>query len=330
MPSTMTLEPPASIRRLCEMSGVYPVCVAVWGEAADPGHEHGGRVLHRGDIALPRSEDVPNLAVNLSHNSAERVGVFAQVTSTPSALWAAIKLGRRGRELVEAGHLAVSAETDDAGRLSGLALVDPLDMPGLPSARVWVDRPPSVAASEFFAPRSGLAAIAREADIRGGRMIFNPQKTPVLPQGPMPTVIDAGAQKAEIRAQSITAAHEQVEADRRRHEERMAAFAAAEAEQKELLLVGAGVPMSHWPKHTAGYQRWRAHEDLIAASREADRRRVEDQLAAERAAEERAREAAGIRELVESWHARELVPAEPTAEGVPWWRRLFRPALAAR
>jgi hypothetical protein len=147
-----------------------------------------------------------------------------------------------------------------------------------------------------------------------------------------------GAVKAELHASSVTAAHEQVEADRRRRDERLAAFAAAEADREEQLLIGSGVPMSHWPKHTDGYRRWKVHEDLIAASREADRRRVEDQLAAEREAEReaarRAVEAAGIRELVESWHARELVdlvPSEPV-KGVAWWRklRLSRPALAAR
>jgi hypothetical protein len=73
----------------------------------------------------------------------------------------------------------------------------------------------------------------------------------------MPAVVDAGAVKAELHAASLTAAEEQVEADRRRHAERLAACAAAEAAREQDLLIRDGVPMSHWPKHTDGYRRWK-------------------------------------------------------------------------
>jgi hypothetical protein len=163
-------------------------------------------------------------------------------------------------------------------------------------------------------------------------VVLNPQRQPP-PHPPATIAMDAGAERAELHAASMTAAHEQVEADRRRRDERLAAFAAAEAAHEQDLLIRDGVPMSHWPRHTDGYRRWRAHEDQIEAAHEAARLRQaeEDRLAAAREAEQRAAFAAGVAELQASWRERERVPAEPqTGQGVPWWLRLFRPAMAAR
>jgi hypothetical protein len=120
-------------------------------------------------------------------------------------------------------------------------------------------------------------------------VVLNPQRQP--PHPPATIAMDAGAERAELHAASMTAAHEQVEADRRRRDERLAAFAAAEAAHEQDLLIRDGVPMSHWPRHTDGYRRWRAHEDQIEAAHEAARLRQaeEDRLAAAREAEQRAR-----------------------------------------
>jgi hypothetical protein len=156
----------------------------------------------------------------------------------------------------------------------------------------------------------------------------------------MPAVVDAGAVKAELHAASLTAAEEQVEADRRRHAERLAAFAAAEAAREQDLLIRDGVPMSHWPKHTDGYRRWKAHEDQLAAEHEADRlrRAEEDRLEATREADRRRVEAAGIAELVARWREREtkgyLHAVQTTSEPAKWrsWLRtlLSLPVPAAR
>jgi hypothetical protein len=56
----------------------------------------------------------------------------------------------------------------------------------------------------------------------------------------LPAVIDAGAQRAELHAASLSAAHERVEEDRRRHAERMASIKAAESEHEERMLSRQG------------------------------------------------------------------------------------------
>ena len=268
------------------------MCVVPHGEPTSVGHEHEGRTFSQGDVGLPRSQDVPGLAVNLDHG-AKRVGVFASVMSTPDALWASVKFSRRARELIDAGFRSVSMETDDEGRLSGLALISD-GAPALPGARVWTDLPPapppSSAVTEFFEPNSVLAAIAREAN--GGRVILNGPRVPAPSTSTMPAVVDLGRQRAEIRSQSLTAAHARIESDRRAHAERLASFAAVEAEAEELLLIASGTPTCFWPEHTDGFRRWKAFEEQLTAQRAAE--------AAEREEEHRLRLAERRRRLDEA------------------------------
>ena len=334
MPSTTTPEPPASIRRLCESSGVYPVLVVPWDEPADTDHDtHPGQVYRRGDVGLPRAPE--NVAFNLDHNGGDVAGAVGVVAVDDVGMWCAAKLGTRALSHLAAGRTAVSAEVDDEGRLSGVALVTgPFAVPAFPSARVLTDGAPTPGfLTPPPAPPAGvLQTIAREADRSGGLVVLNPQRQPP-PMPPATIAMDAGAERAELHAASLSAAHEQLEADRRRRDERLAAFAAAEAAREQDLLIRDGVPTCFWPRHTDGYRRWRAHEDQLAAAHEAARlRQAEaDRLAAAREAERRAAFAAGVHELQKSWRERERTPAEPqTGAGVPWWLRLFRPAMAAR
>jgi hypothetical protein len=158
--------------------------------------------------------------------------------------------------------------------LEGLALIsNGFDSPGFPSARVWAPEgnvPILVAEPE----RGLLESVAALADANGHRLILNAPPAPVTPRvAARARLVDARREREEFHASSITAIDEEVARAARRFEERRAAAAQADAEREEGLLVASGVPMSHWPKHTAGYRRWRAHEDQVEAERQADQER---------------------------------------------------------
>lgn len=124
-----------------------------------------------------------------------------------------------------------------------------------------------------------------------------------------------GRARAELTAFSISAAEADLDRDRARYVERIESFRQVEAAREEDMLIASGIPMSRWPKHTAGYQSWQALVDQQEAERAAERRRLD--------------EAVAEHERTWCWRDREVRSAEPW-EGVSWWRRLLRrPATSA-
>ena len=211
--------------------------VVPWGVPADAGHDtHPRQVYRRGDVHLPRSPE--RVGFNLDHNPGDVAGRVGVVAVADVGLWCAAKLDSRALSHISEGRTSVSAEIDDAGRLSGVALVTAeFAGPAFPSARVLTDLflTPGFLTPPPPAPTTALQWVVREADAHGGLLILNPQRSPVLP----PPVAHArggghGRREAELHASSVTAVHEQVEADRRRRDERLAASATAEADREEL------------------------------------------------------------------------------------------------
>jgi hypothetical protein len=294
------LEPPARLP-VDPKRGVVQVLVLPFNEPCSEAHEHAGRVFHQGDVRLPPDPD--DVFLNVDHGD-KPAGVCVAVMSNRHGLWASVKLGHEARELVARGYTSVSGETDDEGRLSGIALAYRYP-PAFASAKVLTDGFvwPSLGGGTGGA-WSGVGVT--EPGASPAVLVLNGERPPVFPPRQVPAA-DVGAAKAEVYASSMAAVAEQLETDRRLRAERLAAFAAAEAEREEDLLRASMVPMSHWPAHTAGRRQW---ETLVAAQEaehEADRRRVE---------------AAAIRELIDRWHAREMTP---TRERRPsWLSRIFR------
>jgi hypothetical protein len=131
--------------------------------------------------------------------------------------------------------------------------------------------------------------------------------------GPAP-VVNVAEERREAHAASITRIEEDAEYDRRRFEERQAARREVESEHEELMLQASGVPMCFWPKHTAGYQRWRAFEDQLDAEHREDERLRKERLIEQQQAAWR-------------WHH----PAdEPIPEEKPSWLTSCRASLRDR
>lgn len=132
---TVTLEPPAEL--LADPARGLYVCLAVpWGEPADPAAEIPGHVYHFGDVRQPA--DPHRVSVNLDHGAADVVGVGVQTVTDRAGLWCLVKLGRRAVALLERGASGVSAEVDEHGYLSGVALVTH-GRPSFASARLFDD-----------------------------------------------------------------------------------------------------------------------------------------------------------------------------------------------
>jgi hypothetical protein len=308
---SLMLEPPASLP-VDEERGIFAVLVLPWGEAASSSHDTDpGRSYSRGEVHQPR--DKVRCRVNFDHDD-DVAGAVMRTCSDETGLWAAVKWGRRAQSLIDQGRVGVSAEIDDRGYLEGVALVtDPFNRPGFASAQIVVP-------DGFVWPSPGgrtggtwSGVGITEPGASPSRLVLNGDRPPVTPVvAGRVSVVDAGRVRREVAASSITVVDEDVAHDRARHEERMAAFREVDAEHEERMLRAAGVPMSHWPAHTDGRRQWDALVAAQEAEREQDRRR---------------REAAGIAELIRSWHARELVPAIETRERPSWWSRLLRRTL---
>jgi hypothetical protein len=244
MIATAELKPPASLP-VDEAHGLYRVLAVPWGEQpSGPIDGHPAYPLAPGAVGLPDPADVEarRLLVNFDHG-AEQVGLVLAATNVlAEGLWLSVKLGHAARELVRRGYTSVSAETDDAGRLSGVALM--VTRPAaFPSARiVFSGSPPSRRPEVSF-------------DGAGGLVLLGPRMPDPVPSARV--AMDITGHDRELASRFGMG---QMEADvrtaRTRYSERIRDRAVRDAERVEEQLLDACVPAQQWPKHTATYRGW--------------------------------------------------------------------------
>jgi hypothetical protein len=282
-----------------ELDGADLVALVIpFGEPADPGHPEAGQVIRWGAVPLPR-EAIP---LREEHDDdGPEIGLLSSFVLTRDGIWAAVKAGRTAEALIARGVTGISAEIDE-GRITGAALTD---SPAFPSARVWAGglaargREPDVAPA---GPVSVLGEIARQADRSGGVVVLAPKPPPRPAPSRQPAVVDGGRERELLDSMSMAAVHAEVEVRRGQFDRWREGLATMAEQHEEEELLAAGVPMSLWPAHTSGRQRYDAH---VAA-----------QVA------ERAQEYEG--ERLSQLFAYQLAAAAVPSPRRRWWRRWLR------
>jgi hypothetical protein len=227
--------------------GIFRVLVCRWGEAIERPHKHAGTVFDRGDVRLPDRDLLERLPVNVDHGS-DQIGVILSATTDEAGLWASVKFGDQGRYLLAIGFRGVSLETDDEGRLCGLALAVKAPA-GLPSAQVLVDGPVTVPRYALAPVVASTVQLSREPDPfrqKSGTLIGS-AKAPVNPaewSAPSfnPRPVPLSLTEAELEAQVVR--------DREREEDRQRSLVEAaswdwEAEKRRLWEQGAQMQREH-------------------------------------------------------------------------------------
>jgi hypothetical protein len=220
-----------------------------WGERASQFHdEHPGRSYVRGEVRMPRRD----LSLTANHNGPV-IGIVSSFASTAEGVEAVIKLGRRGEELLDHGHVGLSPEIADDGELIGVALVVDGE-PGFRSARIIE--------SITFAATPGARVLEKPSTPAAF-------KAPAMLVGNASATLFGASPAAEV-ARARVAWRQRVESLRE-----------AEVADEEGRLLAEGIPTSRWPEYLPARQRWESFA-AAQATEEAreETRRLEMELAA--------------------------------------------------
>jgi hypothetical protein len=361
-----TVAPPPAIAELVDhRRGVYAALVVPWRTEAEPLHVHktprGG--FSRGDVGLPRTAALESERLPVTHeHDGPLVGVILAAASDAAGLWSAVKLGRRGLEAAEQGWTGVSAETDTAGRLCGLALCREGSQ-ALRGAGLIFDQAPGTTygfSAAYAAPAAALEPRGPDrnpaARIDGSRAGESPYDLAADPTSE-PEPADDGMSAAERdrymgiwRSRDLNSweigGHHGLPAGHHWRpgylppgpvskptasvaEERARAYGFSLAAVEDEVQAARRAYAERQAALAAAARPTdpRRDPEWIAQHRENERRVIDQHEQARRAAEARAAaeaHAAAVRELQASWRARETPPPPEQPEGKPSWLSRLR------
>jgi hypothetical protein len=259
--------------RTTEKTEAHRALVLPWDEAASRQHaEHPGRVYQRGEVHMPRRD----VMVRLNHGGPQ-IGVASSFAVTNEGMEAEIKLGRRGPELLERGHVGLSPEIDeDTGDLIGVALaVD--GEPAFRSARIIVEN--GVRAE---------APVRLVMDPSSGAVFLRPPTRALDPLPPTRVAMDLTAAREFAASYSMAAVEGDVARDRERFARRQEERVQEDLDREEGRLIASMTPVDRWPVHLPKRQQWetlRTQQAIETATANANQHYEE--LAREQAARRR-------------------------------------------
>jgi len=266
MRTTKTFSPPANLRAIGPRSFVG--LVLPFGEAADPEHELRGKVYEWATSPrLPKDE----VAVLDGHDG-QQIGVATGFTKNRSGVWALLKFGNRGGELVRAGRQGLSVEID-GHVITGVALADGGWQVAFSSARLYSGQgavldEPKAALRFGVDPSTGLVAFRPPVPTRA------PARAPSSP-----AVVNLSEHRRLLAAVAGPDPEREVARARAAYQDRLESAREAQTDWEAVLVENARTAKTIFEARlvaAAGVEHaeeWKArHEALVARAERARRR----------------------------------------------------------